>query len=435
MPATLEHYWLPFTPNRDFKREPRVFSRAAGLYYYDTAGRPILDAVSGLFATAAGHGREEIARAVYEQLLELDFTSSFYRAHPLAFEAASRVAGLLPAGLDRVFLVNSGSEAVDTAIKIALAWHRARGDGQRKLLISRERAYHGVNLGGTALGGLINNRRAFAGVLPAVAHLRHTWRADNIFSRGQPEAGGEELAHDLQRLIDLHGAENIAAVFIEPVAGSTGVLVPPKGYLERVRAICDQHGLLLVFDEVICGFGRTGKAFAAQTFGVRPDILTMAKAITNGAQPMGAVAVDRRIHDDILAAAPDEAIEFFHGYTWSGHPAACAASVAALDLYAYEDLFARGEALAPHFAEGLHAFADLPAVADIRSIGLLGAIELKPAGGPGKRGYAVQKALFDAGLHIKSTGDALIFAPALVSGQAHLDEAFSILRRVLSALR
>ncbi|THF65400.1 aminotransferase class III-fold pyridoxal phosphate-dependent enzyme [Pseudothauera rhizosphaerae] len=426
---------MPFTPNRDFKRAPRLFARAQGLYYYDPAGRAIIDGVSGLFATAAGHGREEIAQAVHDQLRELDFTPNFLRSHPLAFEATRRLAALLPQGLDRLFLVNSGSEAVDTAIKIALAWHRARGDGRRSLLVSRERAYHGVNIGGTALGGILNNRKAFADVLPAVAHLRHTWRAESVFSRGQPETGGEELAHDLQRIVELRGAENIAAVFVEPIAGSTGVLVPPRGYLENLRAICDRHGLLLVFDEVICGFGRTGKAFAAQSFGVRPDIITVAKAITNGTIPMGAVAVDRRIHDDILAAAPEDGIEFFHGYTWGGNPAACAASIAALDIFERERLFERGEALAPRFAERLHALADLPAVADIRSYGLLGAVELKPEGQPGRRGYEVQKTLFDAGLHLKSTGDALILAPALVAETAHLDEIFSILRRVLATLR
>lgn len=433
-PASLDHYWLPFTPNRDFKRAPKLFARAAGMYYYDPDGRPIIDGASGLFATAAGHGRAEIAEAVFRQLGELDYTPSFYRGHPLAFEAASRIAALLPSGLDRVFLVNSGSEAVDSAIKIVLAYHRARGEGQRTLFVSRERAYHGVNLGGVALSGLTNNRRAFAGLLPEVAHLRHTWLPNNVFSRGQPEHGAE-LADDLQRIIDLHGAENIAAVFVEPIAGSTGVLVPPRGYLERLRAICDHHDILLVFDEVICGFGRTGEAFAAQSFGVRPDLVTLAKAITNGAQPMGAVAVDRRIHDAVIDAAPKDVIEFFHGYTWGGHPAACAACVAALDLYAREDLFARGAALAPQFAERLHALADLPVVTDIRDFGLLGGIDLKPADQPGQRGYAVQKALFDAGLHLKTTGDAAILAPALIAEAAHLDEIFDVLRRVLNRYR
>ncbi|WP_231874404.1 aminotransferase class III-fold pyridoxal phosphate-dependent enzyme [Azoarcus sp. KH32C] len=428
--SQLDNYWLPFTPNRDFKREPKLFARASGMYYFDPRGRPIIDGASGLFATAAGHARAEIAEAVYRQLNELDFTPSFYRGHPLAFEAAARIAALLPHGLDRVFLVNSGSEAVDSAMKIALAYHRARGEERRTLFVSRERAYHGVNFGGVALSGLVNNRRAFPQAGPQAAHMRHTWLAQNTFSRGQPEHGAE-LADDLQRIIDLHGAETIAAVFVEPIAGSTGVLVPPKGYLERLRAICDRHGLLLVFDEVITGFGRTGKAFATQSFGVRPDLVTMAKAITNGAQPMGAVAVDRRIHDAVIDAAPDNAIEFFHGYTSSGHPAACAACVASLDIYEREKLFARSKTLAPLFETHLHALRDLPVVTDIRNYGLLAGIDLKPAGKPGKRGYEVQKALFDAGLHLKTTGDAAILAPALVAQPSHLEEIFDVLRRVL----
>jgi beta-alanine--pyruvate transaminase len=430
-PVDLAHLWLPFTPNRDFKQAPRLFSRARGMFYYDPSGRPILDGVSGLFATAAGHGRPEIADAVGRQLRDLDFSPNFTRSHPGAFAAAEGLAQILPAGLDRIFLVNSGSEAVDTAIKIVLAWHRARGEGQRTLFVSRERAYHGVNLGGTALSGLPNNRRAFAGLLPPVAHLRHTWLAENRYSIGQPEQGAE-LADDLLRIIGLHGAENIAAVFVEPIAGSTGVLVPPKGYLERLRAICDQHGLLLVFDEVICGFGRTGKAFAAQSFGVRPDIMTLAKAITNGAQPMGAVAVDRRIHDTVIDAAPEGAIEFFHGYTSSAHPAACAACLASLEIYRREDLFASGETLSPYFLERIHSLADLPAVADVRGFGLLAGIDLVPGEKPGQRGHETQKRLFDAGLHLKATGDALIVAPALVADCGHIDELTEILSRVLS---
>jgi beta-alanine--pyruvate transaminase len=316
-------------------------------------------------------------------------------------------------------------------MKIVLAYHRARGEGQRTVFISRERAYHGVNFGGVSLSGLVNNRRNFSGPLAFAPLLRHTWLAENVFSRGQPKTGAE-LADDLQRLIDVHGAENIAAVFIEPIAGSTGVLVPPHGYLERVRAICDRHGLLLVFDEVITGFGRTGNAFAAQTFNVRPDLITMAKAITNGAQPMGAVAVDRAIHDAVMAAAPEDGIEFFHGYTTSAHPAACAACVAALGIYESEGLFERGAALAPYFHERLYGLAELSVVKDIRAFGLLAGIELAPLGKPGQRGYRVQKELFDAGLHIKTTGDAVIVAPALVAEAAHVDEIVDVLRRILS---
>ena len=427
----LDAFWIPFTPNRDFKSEPRLVARAKGLYYYDPAGRPILDGVSGLFASAAGHGREEIAEAVHQQLKTLDYSSSFYRSHPLAFETASAIARLTPAGLDRVFFVNSGSEAVDSAMKIILAYHRARGDGQRTVFISRERAYHGVNFGGVSLSGLPNNRRKFAGLITSAPLLRHTWLPENTFSQGQPDSG-IDLADDLLRQINNYGAENVAAVFVEPIAGSTGVLVPPKGYLERLRSICDQHGVLLVFDEVITGFGRTGKAFAAQSFDVRPDIITLAKAITNGAQPMGAVVVDRRIHDTVVGAAPEREIEFFHGYTWSAHPVACAASLAALGIYAREKLFERAAALSPYFEQKVFSLSDLPVITDIRNYGLFAGIELKPQGGPGQRGYQVQKELFDAGLHLKTTGDVAILAPALVAEHQHIDEIVDILRRVLS---
>jgi len=367
---------------------------------------------------------------VREQLDTLDFTPSFYRGNPPAFIAAEKLAKILPAELDRVFFVNSGSEAVDTAIKIALQYHRSRGDGRRTLFVSRERAYHGVNLGGVSLAGIGNNRRSFASTLPNVPLLRHTWLPRNRFTRGSPEQGAE-LADDLLRIIATHGAENIAAVFIEPVAGSTGVLPPPKGYLQRLREITSAHGILLVFDEVITGFGRTGKAFASQTFGIQPDILTTAKAITNGAIPMGAVAVRRAIHDSILDAAPADAIEFFHGYTSGGHPVAAAASIATLDLYARDAVFERGQALTPYFLDQIHALRELPVVSDIRSTGLLAGVELAPDGAPGQRGYRIQKALFDAGLHIKTTGDTAIIAPALVAEPAHIDEIVGVLRKVL----
>lgn len=427
-----DHLWLPFTPNRHFAAHPKLFARASGVYYYTPEGNPILDGVSGLFTTAAGHGRESIAEAVGQQLRTLDFTASFYRSHPLAFAAADRLAAILPAGLDKIFFVNSGSEAVETALKIALAYHRARGEGTRNLFVSRERAYHGVNFGGVALSGLTNNRRQFAAGGPQVVHMRHTWLPENRGQLGQPLQGAE-LADDLLRLIQLHGAENVAACVVEPIAGSTGVLVPPVGYLERLRTICDQHQILLIMDEVICGFGRTGQAFAAQTFNVQPDIITLAKALTNGAQPMGAVAVDRRIYDTIIGASADEeSIELFHGYTWSAHPAACAAALASLQIYEQEQLFHRGEELSRDFLPRLLPFAELPLVADIRGLGLLAAIELKPGDKPGQRGYRIQNRLFDAGLHIKATGDALILAPALISEAEHLDELFTILYRELS---
>jgi beta-alanine--pyruvate transaminase len=347
---------------------------------------------------AAGHGRREVADAVGKQLMELDYCAPFQSAHPLAFELAQRVAALTPGDLDYVFFANSGSEAVDTALKIALAYHRARGQGQRMRFISRERAYHGVNIGGTSLSGLVKNREAFGVGLTGVAHLRHTWLPENRFTKGQPE-NGAELAEDLQRMVGLYGADTIAACFVEPIAGSTGILVPPKGYLERLREICDAHGILLVFDEVICGFGRTGKAFAAQSFGVTPDMMTMAKALTNGAQPMGAVAVSKNIYDTICGPAPAEAIELFHGYTYSAHPAACAAGLAVLDIYEKEGLFERAADMSEYFLEAVFALSDLPVITDIRGYGLIAGFDVAPAGTPGVRGYEVQKRLFEGGWH------------------------------------
>ncbi|XBS71321.1 aminotransferase class III-fold pyridoxal phosphate-dependent enzyme [Acerihabitans sp. KWT182] len=366
-----DNFWLPFTPNKDFRSEPKLFARAEGDYYYDPDGRAILDGVSGLFASALGHGRKDIAEAVHRQMLNLDFTASFYRSHPGAFAAAKALSALLPAGLDRIFFVGSGSEGVDTALKIALAYHRSLNQGSRKIFVSRERAYHGVNFGGVALSGLANNRRQFNGAGPQVVHMRHTWLQENRFSRGQPRHG-DFLADDLLQLITLHGAENIAACVIEPIAGSTGVLVPPAGYLERLRQLCDQHGILLIMDEVICGFGRTGQAFASQSFAIRPDIIILAKALTNGALPMGAVAVSRGIYDSIVNAAGEGEIEFFHGYTWSAHPVACAAALATLAIYREEGVFAAAGALSGYFLERLFALRGLPLVTDIRGYGLLG---------------------------------------------------------------
>lgn len=427
----MDHHWMPFTSNRDFKREPKLFARAEGVFFYDPDGRAILDGSSGLFTTPAGHGRREIAEAVHRQLLELDYTASFTRGHPKAFELAERIAGLTPEGLDRIFFVNSGSEAVDTAMKIALAYHRARGQGQRTLFVSRERAYHGVNFGGVALSGLVRNRQTFGFGLPAAVHMRHTWLAENRFVQGQPDTGAE-LADDLVRMIQLYGAETIAACVVEPIAGSTGTLVPPRGYLERLRAICDQHGILLVFDEVICGFGRTGHAFAADSFGVVPDIMTMAKAITNGAQPMGAVAASRSIHDAIIDSAAEDAVEFFHGYTWSAHPAACAASLAALDIYEKESLFARARQMSAYFLDTLFGLKDLPVVTDIRGYGMLAGVDFAPMDAPGKRGHVIQKQLFDAGLHVKATGDTVIVAPPFVMEGGHIDRMVEIMRDTLA---
>jgi len=430
---SLDHLWLPFTPNRDFKSEPRLFARAEGVHYFTPEGRKLLDGSSGLFCVPLGHGRREIADAVHQQLLTLDYTPSFTRAHPKAFELATRVTEFTPPGLDRVFFTNSGSEAVDTAMKIALAYHRVRGEGQRTMFVSRERAYHGVNMGGVALSGLVKNRESFGAGVPGVVHMRHTHLPENRFARGMPEKGGE-LADDFARLGALHGFANIAAVFIEPIAGSTGCLPPPRGYLERVRELCDEHGILLVFDEVITGWGRTGHNFAAQAFGVTPDLITMAKALTNGTQPMGAVAVKRAIHDAIVERGPRHAPEFFHGYTYSAHPAACAAGLATLALYDAERSFEKARALAPYFEERVFSLCDLPAVADVRCYGLLAGVDVRTKNGqPGLAGHEIQKHLFDTGLHVKATGDSLLLAPAFVFERAQLDEMVAILRDVLGA--
>lgn len=430
---SLDEYWMPFTPNRDFKSDPKMVVRGEGMYYWNDRGEQIIDASSGLFCSAAGHGRKEIADAVAAQLRELDFVAPFTRGHPRQFELATRVAALTPGDLNRIFFTNSGSEAVDTAMKIALAYHQARGQSSRSVFISRERAYHGVNFGGTAMSGLVNNRRKFGPGLPGIAHMRHTHLPQNFFTPGEG-VHGVELAEDLMRFVNLYGAENIAACFVEPIAGSTGCLVPPKGYLQRLRQICDAHGILLVFDEVITGFGRTGQAFAAQSFGVTPDLMTMAKAITNGAVPMGAVAISERIYDTIMDAAPEGAIEFFHGYTYSGHPAPCAAGIATLDIYQKEELFERGRALSPYFLEGLFSLRDVPVVADIRGYGMLGAFDVHAEGAPGKRGHALQKKLFDNGLHLKATGDCAIVAPPLMAERAHIDSIVQILRRTLTSI-
>ena len=430
---SLDEYWMPFTPNRDFKADPKMVVRAEGMHYWSDRGARILDGSSGLFCVNAGHGRKDIAEAVGKQLAELDFVAPFTRGHPKQFELATRVAELTPGDLNRIFFTNSGSEAVDTAMKVALAYHQARGQSGRNLFISRERAYHGVNMGGVALSGLVNNRRKFGAGLPGIAHMRHTHLKENLFTPGEG-AHGADLAEDLARFVTLFGAENIAACFVEPIAGSTGCLVPPKGYLKRLREICDAHGILLVFDEVICGFGRTGETFAAQSFGVTPDLLTMAKGITNGAQPMGAVAISERIHDTIFAAAPEGAIEFFHGYTYSGHPGPRAAGIATLDIYRKDGLFERGRALSPYFLDAIFSLKGTPAVSDIRGYGMFAAVDVHPAGAPGARGHALQKKLFDNGLHLKATGDCVIIAPPLIAEKAHVDQLADILKKTLAAI-
>jgi beta-alanine--pyruvate transaminase len=427
----LERHWMPFTSNRDFKRQPRMFVRASGMHYFDPAGRQILDGSSGLFCSPAGHCRPEIAAAVAEQLHTLDYTPSFMRGHPGAFALADRVAALTPRGLDHVFFCNSGSEAVDTAMKVALAYHLARNEGQRSYFVARERAYHGVNIGGTALSGMVRNRDTYGALLPGVLHLRHTLLPENRLTRGMGRAGAE-LADDLLRFVNLVGEKRIAAVFVEPIAGSTGVIVPPHGYLERLREICDRYGILLVFDEVITGFGRTGAAFAASSFNVTPDIMTMAKALTNGAQPMGAVAVRTSIYRTIVDAAPDGAPEFFHGYTYSAHPAACAAGLATLEIYEREQLFARARELSGYFLDRMFALQDLAVINDVRGYGLLAGIELKAGKAPGARGGELQAKLFDRGLHVKTTGDNAIMAPAFIATHADIDLMSSILRDAIA---
>jgi beta-alanine--pyruvate transaminase len=428
---SLERHWMPFTSNRDFKREPRLFVGASGMHYLTPTGRKVLDGSSGLFCTPAGHCRPEIATAVAEQLQTLDYTPSFMRGHPGAFALADALASLTPKGVDHVFFCNSGSEAIDTAMKIALAYHLARNEGQRSYFVSRERAYHGVNIGGTALSGMVRNRETFGALMPGVLHLRHTLLPENRLTRGMG-AKGAELADDLLRFVNLVGEKRIAAVFVEPIAGSTGVLVPPRGYLERLREICDRYGIVLVFDEVICGFGRTGEPFAASSFGVTPDLITMAKALTNGAQPMGAVAVRAGIYRTVVDAAPDGAPEFFHGYTYSAHPAACAAALATLEIYRSEQLFARGRELSGYFQDAMFALQDLPAVSDVRGYGMLAGIEIKPGKAPGVRGAELQAKLFDRGLHVKTTGDVAIIAPAFIATRADIDLMASMLRDAIA---
>ncbi|MDE0308709.1 MAG: aminotransferase class III-fold pyridoxal phosphate-dependent enzyme [Acidiferrobacterales bacterium] len=421
MRLEMDNLWMPFTSNRDFKADPRLISHAKGVYLYTPEGRQIIDASSGLFCCAAGHSRDEIATAVYRQLNELAYSAPFQLGHEHSFELARRLAELTPEGMDRVFFVNSGSESIDTAIKIALAYHYARGEAQRQRLISRERAYHGVNIGGTALSGMVKNRQGFGLTMPGIAHMRHTWLAENRFERNQPQ-NGAYLADDLQRLVDNYGADTIAACFVEPVAGSTGCLVPPQGYLERLREICDNNGILLVFDEVICGFGRTGEPFGAQSFGVTPDLMTLAKALTNAALPMGAIVVGRHVYDTIVDAAPDKAIELFHGYTYSGHPAACVAGLATLDIYRDENLFECGRQLSGYFQDSVFALQEHDVVTDVRGFGMMAGIDVRQDGAPGNAGLTIQKQLFHSGLHVKATGDALIVAPPLVSTRAHIDE-------------
>lgn len=421
VPNDLAAYWMPFTHNRAFKADPRMLIAAEGMFYTSHSGASILDGTAGLWCSNAGHNRHPITEAIRQQAAELDFAPGFQIGHPLAFAMASAVSGMLPAGMDRVFFTNSGSEAVDTALKIALAYHRARGEGHRTRLVGRERGYHGTNFGGMSVGGIVNNRRAFGPLLPGVDHLPHTLNiAEAAFSRGQPEWGAH-LADDLERLIALHGADTIAALIVEPLAGSTGVLVPPRGYLERLRDITRAHGILLIFDEVITGFGRLGAPTAAEFFGVTPDLVTLAKGITNATVPMGAVGVSNHVHDAVVNGAPD-GIELFHGYTYSGHPLACAAGLATLELYRNEQLFERAAGLSHYFECAVHRLADAPHVIDIRNLGLVAGIELAPRPGePGKRAMEVFHHCFDNGVLIRVTGDIIALSPPLIIDHAQID--------------
>ncbi len=430
---SLEAHWMPFTANRDFKSNPRMVVKSEGMYMWDYKGGQIIDGSSALFCTPAGHARREIAEAVYNQMLNNDYTPHFQLGHPGSFELAERVCRLLPDDFNHVFFTNSGSESVDTAIKIILAYHRARGQAQRNRLVSRERAYHGVNMGGVSLAGMVKNRETFGLTLPNISMIRHTWTEDQRFAKGQPLTGAE-MAVDLERIAENLGGSTLAAVFIEPVAGSTGTLVPPVGYLEKVREICDRHGLLLVFDEVITGFGRMGKPFATHKFNVTPDIITMAKALTNGSIPMGGVAVTDEIYNTINDASPASAIEFFHGYTYSAHPAACAAGIATQKLYQEEGLFEQAASMECYFLDAIWSLKDHPLVADIRGIGMMAGVEVHPGASPGARGMEMQKAMFWNGLHIKWTGDNAIIAPAFIAERKHIDEIVDKFRKTLDQL-
>ncbi len=425
-------FWMPYTANRQFKKAPRLLARAEGMYYWTPEGRKILDGCAGLWCVNAGHSRPKIVEAVRRQVATMDFAPTFQMGHPIAFEFADRLARIAPPGLSRVFFTNSGSEAVDTALKIALAYQRARGEGQRFRLIGRERGYHGVNFGGMSVGGIPFNRKTFGPGVAGVDHIRHTHDpARNAFSRGQP-AHGAELADDLERVCQLHDPSSIAAVIVEPVAGSTGVLVAPQGYLERLREICTKHGILLIFDEVITGFGRLGKAFASQRFGVMPDLCTTAKGLTNGTVPMGAVFVRDTIYDAFMQG-PD-GIELFHGYTYSGHPLACAAGLGTLETFEEEGLFERAASLDQYWQDAAHALKDARHVVDIRNLGLVAGIELEPRrGAPGQRAYETFVKSFEAGVLIRYTGDTIAFSPPLIIEKPQIDRIFQTAREILAA--
>jgi beta-alanine--pyruvate transaminase len=430
-PNDLEAWWMPFTANRQFKAAPRLLVAAQGMHYTSHDGRRIFDGTAGLWCCNAGHGDRRIVAAIQAQAAEMDYAPAFQMGHPKAFELASRLASLMPGDLGRIFFTNSGSEAVDTALKIALAYHRVRGEGQRIRFIGRERGYHGVGFGGISVGGISGNRKFFGPLLGGVDHLPHTHLPErNAFTRGEP-AHGAHLADELERIVALHDASTVAAVIVEPVAGSTGVLIPPKAYLERLRAICDRHGILLIFDEVITGFGRLGASFAVERFGVQPDLVTVAKGLTSGSVPMGAVFARDAIYEAFMTG-PETAIELFHGYTYSGHPLACAAALATLQVYAEDGVFENAAALAAYWEDAVHSLKGLPHVIDLRNLGIIAGIELQPiAGQPTKRAFDAFLRAYEKGLLIRTTGDIIALSPPLILTRAHIDEIFGILAGVL----
>ncbi|MDW5312796.1 aspartate aminotransferase family protein [Rhizobium sp. PL01] len=430
-PNDLSAFWMPFTANRQYKKEPRMFVKAKDMHYTTHDGRQVLDGTAGLWCVNAGHCRPLITEAIREQAGELDYAPAFQLGHPKAFELANRLIDIAPDGMEHVLYTNSGSESVETALKVALAYHKVKGQGSRTRLIGRERGYHGVNFGGISVGGIVSNRKMFGTLLTGVDHMPHTHLPEkNAFTKGEPEHGAD-LATELERIVTLHDASTIAAVIVEPVAGSTGVLIPPKGYLQKLREICTKHGILLIFDEVITGYGRLGTPFAAQYFDVKPDMIVTAKGLTNGVVPMGAVFVTAEIHDAFMSG-PEHMIEFFHGYTYSGNPIACAAALGTLDTYRDEGLLTRGAELASYWGDALHSLRDCPHVIDIRNIGLIGAIELAPiAGEPTKRAFSAFLKAYESGYLIRTTGDIIALSPPLIITKAEIDELIDGIRKVL----